>query len=291
MGVKAEAVRQGISPSLLDEAFQGIAPIPRVLELDRNQPESTMTFLEYQEHIVNPSRVQLGRQKMRQYRSLLKSVGRAYGVQPRFIVALWGIETNYGSNMGGFNIVEALATLAYDGRRSSYFRKELLNALKILHEGHSTPSTMKGSWAGAMGQSQFMPSSFLRFAVDYDGDGRKDIWNTPADVFASAANYLSRSGWNAGEIWGRRALLPPDFDPGQAGLKIKKPLGFWQKHGVRRANGGNLPLVNIKGSVLLPDGKDDPAFLVYDNFRVILKWNRSTYFATSVGLLADAVIR
>lgn len=289
-GLKAEAQRRGISSSLLDEAFRGVKPLPRVLELDRNQPESTMTFVEYQQHIVSPSRVERGRQMMTQYRDLLQEVGQHYGVQPRIIVALWGIETNYGSNTGGFNIIEALATLAYDGRRSQYFRKELLNALQILEEGHASIATLKGSWAGALGQSQFMPSSFLRFAVDYDGDGRKDIWDTPADVFASAANYLSRSGWQEGEIWGRRASLPPGFNIKHASLDIKKSLRTWHKHGVRRDNGDNLPQVNMKGSIVLPDGTKDPAYLVYSNYRVIMKWNKSTYFATSVGLLADAIL-
>ncbi len=291
MGVKAEAQRRGISSLLLDEAFRGVEPLPRVLELDRNQPESTMTFTEYQQHIVSPTRIQQGRHMMALHRDLLEEVGRFYGVHPRFIVALWGIETNYGSNTGGFSTIEALATLAYDGRRSSYFRKELFNALEILEEGHSSVLMMKGSWAGAMGQSQFMPSSFLRFAVDYDGDGRKDIWTTPADVFGSAANYLSRSGWREGENWGRQAKLPPGFNPRHATLKIKLPLQTWHQHGVRRANGRNLPQGNMKGSIVLPDGKKDPAYLVYHNFRVIMKWNRSTYFATSVGLLADAIVQ
>ncbi|MEC4674973.1 MAG: lytic murein transglycosylase [Nitrospirota bacterium] len=290
-GVKAEARQRGISSTLLDQAFRDVEPLPRVLELDRNQPESTMTFLRYKKHIVSSSRIKRGRHMMTQHRDMLQEVGQYYGVQPRFIVALWGIETNYGSNTGGFNTIGALATLAYDGRRSRYFRKELLNALQILQEGHSSPSTMKGSWAGALGQSQFMPSSFLRFAVDYDGDGRKDIWTTPADVFASAANYLSRSGWRGGENWGRRAKLPPGFNMKQATLKIKKPLQAWQRYGVRRGNGRSLPQANMKGSIVLPDGTKDPAYLVYHNFRVIMKWNRSTYFATSVGLLADAIGR
>jgi len=289
IGLKTEARQRGISSSLLDQAFRDVKPLPRVLELDRNQPESTMTFLRYKKHIVSTSRIERGRRMMTRYRDLLQEVGQYYGVQPRFIVALWGIETNYGSNTGGFNTIEALATLAYDGRRSRYFRKELLNALQILQEGHSRPSTMKGSWAGALGQSQFMPSSFLRFAVDYDGDGRKDIWQTHADVFASAANYLSRSGWHGGENWGRRAKLPPGFNTKHATLKIKKPILTWQRYGVRRGNGRNLPQANMKGSIVLPDGTIDPAYLVYHNFRVIMKWNRSTYFATSVGLLADAI--
>ncbi len=286
---KSEALEKGISSSLANRAFDGISPIPRIIELDRKQPEGRMTFGEYRKKIVSQIRIQRGREMMAQHRDLLNQIGQHYGVQPRFIVALWGIETNYGKNTGGYSVVNALATLAFDGRRSQYFRTELLNALKILQDDHISLELMKGSWAGAMGQCQFMPSSFLRLAVDYDGDGRKDIWKTPADVFASAANYLSQSGWRGNQTWGRQAQLPGGFNNKDASLKIKKSLNTWQKFGVRRSNGKNLPLVDMQGSIVLPDGKGGPAFLVYENFRVIMKWNRSTYFATSVGLLADAL--
>ena len=286
---KAEAIGKGISSSLMDKAFQGLAPLPRVLELDRKQPESTMAFGQYRKNVVSPQRIQHGRQMMVQHRDLLNEVGQQYGVQPRVIVALWGIETFYGKNTGGYRIVEALATLAFDGRRSQYFRRELLNALRILQDRHISLEKMKGSWAGAMGQCQFMPSSFLQFAVDYDGDGRKDIWTTPADVFASAANYLAQSGWRGKQIWGRRAQLPSRFDVKMAGLKISKPLQVWQKLGIRKIDGSDLPVASLNASIVLPDGKGGPGYLVYNNYRVILKWNRSTYFATSVGLLADAL--
>ena len=289
--LKIEAQSRGISPSLLDDAFQDIKPLPRVLELDRKQPESTMTFLEYKKHVISPRRIQQGREMLSRHRDVLTEVGQHYGVPPRFIVALWGIETSYGKNTGGFNVIEALATLAYDGRRSQYFRGELLNALQILQEGHASIPTMKGSWAGAMGQSQFMPSSFLKLAVDFDGDGRKDIWTTHADVFASAANYLSQSGWHTGETWGRPVRLPNGFDQRETGLKISKPLPSWHKMGVRRGDGRDLPMVAMKGSIILPDKTLVPAFLVYHNYRVLMRWNRSFYFATSVGLLADAIVR
>ena len=288
-GFKAEAVGQGISSSLVDQAFEGVTPIPRVLELDRKQPESTMTFVEYRKKIVSQLRIQRGREMMAHHRDLLRDIGQRYGVQPRFIVALWGIETFYGKNSGNYRIVDALATLAFDGRRSQYFRTELLNAFRILQDGHTSLESMKSSWAGAMGQCQFMPSSFLRLAVDHNGDGRKDIWSTPADVFASAANYLSQSGWQRTQIWGRRAQLPMKFDHKQASLNIRKPLQAWQSIGIRKSNGSDLPLSQMKASIVLPDGTGGPAYLVYDNYRVIMKWNRSTYFATSVGLLADAL--
>lgn len=286
---KKEAVGKGISASLVEEAFQGVEPLSRVLELDRKQPESSMTFVDYRKRIVSAQRIQRGREMMAQHRKLLEEIGQRYGVQPRFIVALWGIETHYGKITGGYDIVEALATLAFDGRRSQYFRTELLNAFRILDAGHIPLEKMKGSWAGAMGQCQFMPSSFLKLAVDYDGDGRKDIWATAADVFASAANYLAQSGWRGSQIWGRHAQLPNRFNIKMTGLNIRKPLQVWQELGVRKIDGSDLPVASLHASIVLPDGKGGPAYLVYDNYRVIMKWNRSTYFATSVGLLADAI--
>jgi membrane-bound lytic murein transglycosylase B len=288
--LKVEAQSRGIDSALLERAFENVEPLPRVLELDRKQPEFTMSFEEYASRIVSPARVESGRQKMAQHRETLESVSAQYGVPSRYLVALWGIETQYGKQTGGFNVIESLATLAFDGRRSRYFREELLNALQIVQEGHIPLAEMKGSWAGAMGQCQFMPSSFLSYAVDADGDGRKDIWNTEADVFASAANYLARSGWRREERWGRPVRLPKEFDGGMAEITKTKSLDRWTAMGVRRANGGILPAGSMEGAIVLPDGNGGPAYLVYDNFRVIMKWNRSTYFATSVGLLADALM-
>ena len=240
-GVRSEALSLGISAATFDAAFSGIEPIPRVIELDRSQPEVTITFAQYLERVVPESRVAQGRKLLAKHRDLLEPIGREYGVPPRFIVALWGIETSFGNFLGGFPVIGALATLAHDGRRSAYFRGELLDALRILEDGHIAPEAMVGSWAGAMGQSQFMPSSFVRYAVDYDGDGKRDIWGTHADVFASAANYLSQAGWRSGETWGRQVRLPASFDPAIADLKVKKSLDEWQALGLRRANGADLP--------------------------------------------------
>ncbi len=288
---RQEALRKGISPQIVNEALHsGLSPIQRIIELDRKQPEGKITFATYRERIVNAQRIAKGRQMMREHEALLNEVGAKYGVQPQYIVALWGIETNFGSNTGGFDVINALATLAYDGRRRQFFTDELMNALKILDQGHIKYSDMKGSWAGAMGQSQFMPSSFLAYAQDYDGDSHKDIWNTRADVFASAANYLSRSGWKGDERWGRLVELPSSFSRDLEGLDVKKSLAEWQRLGVRRANGKDLPIVEgMTASVVQPDGKGNSAYLVYNNYRVTMKWNKSTYFATSVGLLADAI--
>ena len=288
--LRAEALGQGISAATLDAALAGVEPIPRVIELDRSQPETTLTFEQYMDRVVPNSRVEKGRARLRENAAALEAVRAAFGVQPRFIVALWGIETNFGQYTGGFSVIASLATLAHDGRRSAYFRAELLDALRILEQGHITPAAMMGSWAGAMGQSQFMPSSFVRFALDFDGDGKRDIWATKADVFGSAANYLAKSGWRGDQTWGRKVSLPDNFDVSLADLKISKPLAGWQALGVRRANGQNLPIVaGMMGSIVFPGGEGGPAFLVYDNFKTTLKWNRSTYFAMAVGHLADRI--
>lgn len=289
-GVRAEALEAGISARTLDLAFKDVKPISRVIELDRSQPETTLTFDQYMSRVVPEKRVAKARKMLAANRDKLYAVRDAFGVQPRFIVALWGIETNFGEHTGGFSVIAALATLAYDGRRSDYFRKQLMSALKIIDEGHITPDAMMGSWAGAMGQSQFMPTSFIQFAVDFNGDGKRDIWNTREDVFGSAANYLSRSGWRGDQTWGRQVRLPAGFDRSLTGLEVSKPIAEWQKLGVRRADGTDLPIANMSASVVLPGTPDGPAFLVYNNFRTILKWNRSTYFAMAVGHLADRMV-
>lgn len=289
--LKEEAQQRGISGKTLDEAFAGVSPLKRVIELDRKQPESSMTFAEYLERIVNATRIKKGRQLYQEHKALLEQIGKQYGVQPRFIVALWGIETNYGSNTGGFGIVPSLATLAYDGRRSDFFRDELLKALAILDEGHIPLSSFKGSWAGAMGQSQFMPSSFLSYAQDYNGDGRKDIWTTQSDVFASIANYLKNTGWDDQTTWGRRVQLPEAFDEALTGRDIKKPISEWSAMGVRALDGSELPAKrgDELASIVLPGRPNEGAYMTYSNYDRIMRWNRSTYFATSVGTLADKI--
>lgn len=287
--LRAEAAGKGIRSSILDSALGALKRLPRVVELDRKQPEFTLTFRQYMDRVVPAARVEKGRRLLRENRALLTEVGAKFGVQPRFLVAFWGIESDFGRLTGGFPVIHALATLAYDGRRSTYFRSELINALKILDGDHIELAKMSGSWAGAMGQSQFMPSSFLAYAVDYDGDGRKDIWNTKADVFASAANYLARAGWKGDQTWGRPVKLPEGFDASLAGLKVRKRLGEWQGLGVRRADGGDLPKRDLKASVVLAAGPGSPAFLAYGNYHAILKWNRSTFFALAVGSLAERI--
>lgn len=285
--LRIEALAKGISTQTFDHAMAGVKPIDRVIELDRRQPEFTQTFWRYLDIRVSRERIDRGRLLLEKHHALLNEIYARYGVQPRFLVAFWGLETNFGDYLGSFSVIGSLATLAYDERRSSFFRSELLAALTILEDGHTTPEAMKGSWAGAMGQPQFMPSTFVRFAVDHDGDGRRDIWHSLPDVFASAANFLASSGWQADKTWGREVQLPKGFDLDLAGLSSQRLLAEWQETGVRRMDGRDLPDVAIKASLVLPSGHDGPAFLVYQNFRTILNWNRSNLYAVAVGHLAD----
>ena len=288
--LKIEARSKGISQSTIESSLSGIKPIPRVIELDRKQPEFTLTFKEYLRRVVSDRRIRIGKAKLVEHKKLLAEITIKYDVQPRYIVALWGIETDFGRITGGFPVISSLATLAYDGRRSKFFRKELFLALKIVDKGHITAKDMLGSWAGAMGQNQFMPSSFHAYAVDYNRDGSKDIWKTLPDIFASIANYLSKSGWQGDQTWGRAVRLPDKFSSKLLGRKIKKGLNQWHELGVRKLSGKDLPKRNLISSIIRPEkGMVGPAFVVYHNYGVILKWNRSNYFATAVGTLSDKI--
>lgn len=288
-GVEDEAVASGITPTVAHEALSQVQPDGRVIERDQNQPEQTQTFAAYREHIVTSTRVADGRAMMKKHAHLLNEVSRRYGVAPEVIVALWGMESGFGRNSGDFSIVGSLATLAFQGRRASFFRGELINALRILDQEHMRAVDLRGSWAGALGQCQFMPSTYLRYAVDYDGSGQRDIWNNQADVFASIANYLAADGWKPQLTWGRAVSLRKALPESATGLGIKHSLGEWQKLGVRGSDGKPLPQKPLTASLVQPDGADGRSFLVYDNFRALMRWNRSTYFATSVGLLADQI--
>jgi membrane-bound lytic murein transglycosylase B len=288
-GVRQEALAEGISAATVAAALDGLEPIERVIELDRRQIEGRITYKEYRDRLLSEERIERGRALLKEHRELLEQVAADYGVQPRFIVALWGIETSYGSWSGSTPVIGALATLAYDGRRAAFFRSELLHALRILDEGHIEVDDMLGSWAGAMGQSQFMPSSYVRNAIDYDGDGRRDIWGSLPDIFASIANYLARAGWSDRRTWGREVGLPASLGDGLDGLEVRRSLPAWNDLGVRRADGTPLPLVAVEASLLRTDEGQGPAYLVYDNFRVLMAWNRSTYFGLTVGQLADLI--
>jgi membrane-bound lytic murein transglycosylase B len=289
--MRRDAVSHGIRVGAVDYALRGAQYLPHVIELDRRQPERTMTFTEFVAKIVTPQREADARAALAENEPLLQRVRQRFNVQPRFIVSLWGIESNFGKVMGNYPVISALATLAYDGRRSTYFRAELIAAMRIIDQGNVRTDAMFGSWAGAMGQCQFMPSTFLNYAFDFDGDGRRDIWNDRADVLASIANYISRLGWHGEQSWGRRVTVPSNFDTRLAGLEIKRPLSEWQRLGLRTADASPLPRYEIEASLVMPDGSAGPAMLVYDNFRTIMRWNKSTFFAACVGLLADSIGR
>lgn len=289
VGVAQEAEANGVSSATVQSALGQIEFLPKVIEWDRKQPEGTVTFERYLQKTLPTQRVRRGRELYERYHKHLKIISDKYGVPGKILVALWGIESSYGDNTGGYDVVSALATLAYEGRRAEFFRTELMKALQILDAEHIGLHQMSGSWAGAMGQCQFMPSSFLKFAVDYNKDGRRDIWTTETDVLASAANYLAKSGWKRGEIWGREVRPPRNISESLIGLETRKSIKEWSKIGVRRKNGSSLPAQDKQASLVMPDGPDGRAFLVYDNYRVIMSWNRSTYFASAVGLLADKI--
>ena len=299
----AEAREAGIREDIIEQALVPVTPIPQVVASDRSQAEFVETLDQYLEKRVTAWRINTGRQRLRENRELLERVSAAYGVQARFIVAFWGVETNFGSFTGGTDVIRALVTLAYDPRRSAYFRRELMSALQILNEGHIEHRDMKGSWAGAMGQSQFMPSSFMEYAVDFDGDGKRDIWNSKADVFASIANYLKSNGWRGDQTWGREITLPANYNPEQwqqgetdyscSVLRrhtVRQTLPQWQSAGVRNRDGSALPAVDFMASIILPDGEGGRAFVTYDNFRSILKYNCANNYALSVAYLADSFI-
>ena len=287
-GVKADARRSGVSSATLDRAFAGVQPNPRVIELDRKQPEFTMTWAQYRERIVSDKRINEGRAAYARNAQVLAGVEQRYGVDPRIPVAIWGLETSYGAITGGYNVIEALATLAWEGRRAQFFRGQLMDALRILDRGDIQPGQMTGSWAGAMGQPQFMPNSYLSYAVDFDGDGRRDIWQSRTDALASIANYLARSGWQTGVPWGQPVQVPGSLGV-ETGRSNRRSLGDWTRLGVRRADGTTFTRQDVQGAVVMPDGARGEAFMVYANFNAIRRYNPSDYYSLSVGLLSDAV--
>ena len=285
--VRSGALKAGISSATVDAALAGLEPLQEVIERDRTQPEFTLDFRTYLARVVSPGRIAEGQRMLADHGELLRDVGKRHGMPPELLAAVWGIESNYGRVQGDFLVVQALATLAYDGRRAALFRGELLNALRILDQGHVELGAMKGSWAGAMGQLQFMPTTFLRYAQDGDGDGRKDIWGSAADALESAANYMA-ANWQPGLRWGRQVSVPANFNTALSGLNRTRTLTQWQALGVRLPGKEALPRDTVRAAIIFPDtGTREPAFLVYQNYRVLLRWNRSNFFALAVGHLAD----
>ncbi len=288
-GVRQDARKAGIPDATLDRAFAGIHVNQRVIELDRKQPEFTMTWAQYRSRIVSQPRIAKGRDLYARHKTLLDEVAQRYGVPAGIVMGIWGLESNYGQSTGGFNVIEALATLAWEGRRAAFFRSELMDALKILAHGDIAPQQMTGSYAGAMGQTQFMPDSFLKYAVDYSGTGRRDIWNDLGCVFASTANYLAREGWQAGLEWGEAITLPAGFDAAIAGREHRRKLSEWRAMGVQRTGHGPVAESTL-AAVILPGGAGGEAFFAYHpNFLAIRRYNPSDFYCISVGLIGDAV--
>ncbi len=279
-----------ITPATRSSVLTHISYKSRVIELDQKQPEKKVSYADYQKRILSESRINNGRKNYQKHHKILGEIAAKYGVQPKYIIALWGIETNYGSFTGGMQVLSSLATLAYEGRRAEFFTSEFKKAIKISQQLNKPIDQLKGSWAGAMGQCQFMPSSYHAYAVDYDGDGIKDIWDSMPDVFASMANYLASVGWDKDLRWGRSVQLPTGFSMDLEGRDVKKPISFWTDRNVTLTNGAPLPQAEgVLSSIVVPDKDGSDAFIVYSNFNTIMHWNRSTYFATSVGLLADLI--
>ena len=287
---RSEAASKGISQATLQSALSRVQYLPKVIDLQKNQPEFKFTVEEYLIRVASESRAARGREVLAEHQSLLNKIHERYGVPPQYLVSLWGIETDFGRLTGRFPVIDAVATLAYGGSRSDFFRSELLYALRIIDRGHISPDKMVGSWAGATGQLQFMPSTFYSYAVDYNGDGRMDIWNNLEDILASAANYLSRSGWVRNQPWGWEVNLPKDFDRTQGGLDNRKSLEEWEKLGVRHLREENVKNTSAwLASVVAPDGQKGRAFMAMENYRVIYRWNRSHHFVVAVGVLADRI--
>jgi len=288
-GVRAEARKAGISAATIDRALSGLQPNQKVLERYRYQPEFTLTWAQYRALVVTDQRAVTGRAAWRQNAALIQSVENRFGVDGSVIVGIWGLESSFGQKMGDFNVVEALATLSWEGRRAAFFRQELMAALRIIDSGDIAPGRMTGSYAGAMGQPQFMPSSYLRYAVDFEGHGRRDIWTSKADTLGSIANYLARSGWRDGAGWGEQIALPQSFDPSIAGRDKPRAVSEWARMGVRRFNGQTLPSTVLQAAVLIPDGVEGEAFFAYPNFAAIRRYNPSDFYAIAVGLIGDSV--
>ena len=287
--IKADAMRQGVPAAIADRAFQGLTPDQKVVDLDSRQPEFSLTYSKYVGGSVTPDRVTKGQQRMAQHRALLDALQAEYGVPPQYIMAFWGIETNYGTFMGDFQVVRSVATLACMTKRRDFFSNETVQSLRILAMNHMTREQMRGSWAGAMGNMQFMPSTFMKWGVDRTGDGRIDLWTSLPDAFASAANFLRGIGWKPPLPASEEVFLPQGFPLDQADTTVEKPVRAWAQMGVKKAGSAALPSSDEPSSIILPAGFRGPAFILYPNFKAVMNWNRSTLYALSVAILAQQI--
>lgn len=285
---KEEAIKAGVNPQRAETEFNNMAFVPRVLELDRSQPEFVSTFSNYYSKRVNEWRINKGREKFDEHKEFLKTLTSKYGIPGHYLISFWGLETNYGGYKGNMSTLDSLATLACDQRRSAFFTNELFLALKLMDDQGLSRDTMKGSWAGAMGHTQFMPTTYTNYAIDGDNDGIIDLYNSERDALASAANFLWKLGWKPGLRWGREVILPVDFDYTLANKKVMA-ISEWRKLGIKQANNATLPISDIQARLRVPAGHEGPAFLTYDNFNIIMRWNNSEFYAIAVGQLANQI--
>ena len=287
--LQERARTEGLSEATIQDTVASLQFVPKVIELDQAQPEFSQTFNNYFTKRATDWRVNEGRRLLKKHRALLDKLAQEYGVPPQYILSFWGLETNYGSYKGKMSVLDSLATLACEPRRSGYFTTELMQALKLKEKYGFDKSTMVGSWAGAMGHTQFMPSAYAKYAIDGDGDGKADLWNSTEDALTSAANFLQHLGWQRNERWGREVILPRNFSYENLGAKQSQPLSQWAAQSVVQSNGLPLPAIDMKAALYLPSGHTGPAFLGYENFNVIMRWNRSEFYAITVGHLADRI--
>src|SRR5471030_573852 len=286
---RVDALKAGITPAVFDNAFAGVTPDMAVIRADRSQPEFSRPVWEYLDGALSPVRVRNGQALLIKYADILQSIEQRYGVDRQALVSVWGMESNFGQFQGNNSVIRSLATLAYEGRRQAFAQAQLLAALQIIQHGDIAADQMKGSWAGAMGQTQFIPTTYNTHAVDFDGDGRRDIWGSPADALASTAHYLQSSGWQKGQPWGFEVQLPGGFNYALADGAIRKSVAEWLQLGVTLPNGEQMPAgaEHLSAALLLPAGYRGPAFLIFDNFRAILKYNNSSSYALAVSLLSE----
>ena len=285
--LEEKAQAQQISSEVIEEALGPVTLIERTIKLDRKQPEFNQTFASYLNKRVTDFRINKGRELLKKHESLLNDLSKKYGVPPHYLVAFWGLETNYGSYLGKFSVLDTLVTLACDHRRSNYFTKEALAAMQLMETFDIPREKMLGSWAGAMGHTQFMPSAYLNYGVDGEGDNTVNLWDSVPDAMTSAANFLQGLGWERNWKWGREVVLPENFNYLNSGIKNTQTLSQWRKQGITNIYGGKLPDSDAEASLIIPAGHRGPAFLIYNNFHVIMKWNRSISYALAVGILAD----
>jgi len=289
VNLQEQARKAGVAEQIVADVVPHMQQQGRALKNDRKQPEFVQTFGDYLDARVTPQRVARGRLLLKQHEQFLLELQHRYGIPPQYLLAFWGLETNFGSYMGSMPTLDSLATMACDERRSEFFSNEFIAALQLMQRESLTPNSMRGSWAGAVGHTQFMPSSYLRFAVDGDGDGRIDLWGSERDALASGANYLQTLGWQSGLRWGREVKAGPGFGYELAGRSTPRPLADWAARGLLRSDGQALPVAAVDAALILPAGHRGPAFLVYENFDVIMHWNRSELYAIAVGHLADRI--